>query len=193
MSRTVKNVVFAIVALLLIALLAGLAVYLMRGPGKKLIDDVKGALDPEFKIAYDGKYYKGADNVVELEDGKATFKVMNAEKVSVKVLPAVDFEFTVNGQSVHFADLNLTRVFVKDGSVQDNTIVLECSFANFDVKHVLQEYFGESAEIVVPTVDSEYLYKLVFSSGDKSIEIKFRMLDVSITLSSEHEIFWGLE
>ncbi len=190
--KVVKKIIFAVVAILLIALLVGLAVYLVRGPGKKLAEEVKDALDTDFKVKYDGKTYKGVDNSVTLPlSGMAEFSIENFNTLKVGVSFAANFDFRVNNEMKHSKDIDLTEVFIKSENVFDNSFVIDCDSFAFDLHKVLRTLYGEEAEIRLPEISDEFIYKIVFTSNRDTIEIKFdfEVPDVELEMSAGVIVF----
>lgn len=187
----IKKVLLAVLVILLIAIIAGVAVFFVKGPGRDILDGVRDKLDTDFKVEYEGEVYKGKDNYLELpETGDVTFRVKNAEDVHVSVEPAVDFEFSVDGETKRFRDIKLTGVFIKNSDVHTDYLVVNCTFEKYTLENVLRELYGAEAEITVPEIEGDYLYKFVFRSGEDAIEIAVNQINGSITLDTEHYVFW---
>lgn len=169
-----KIVAVAIVILLLLALVGGLVMYL-KGIISK--DDITDLIEPKFRVTCDKQsYYADSDNLIVLpSSGRLQFDVLNAESVTVEVVPDIDFEFTVNGEKHHFFEKEkITGVFISTNAVYGGYFFIDCDKLNFDIVNILKTLYGEDAVIEVGELQSTAIAKLVVKS-DKGETISIKL------------------
>lgn len=172
-----KTIAVAIVILLLLALVGGLVMYL-RGIISK--DDITDLIEPKFRVTCDKQtFYTSSDNLIALpSSGRLQFDVLNAESVTVEVVPDVDFEFTVNGEKHHFFENeNITGVFIAANDVYGGYFFIDGDGHSFDVMGILKAIYGEDSVIEVDELQSNAIARLVVTSDKgETISIKLQCL-----------------
>lgn len=169
-----KTIAVAIVILLLLALVGGLVMYL-RGIISK--DDITDIFEPKFRVVCNKQsYYADSDDLIVLPNsGRLQFDILNAESVTVEVLPDVDFEFTVNGEKHHFFENEkITGVFIATNDVYGGYFFIDCDKHNFDVASILKTLYGENSAIEVGKLQSLAIARLVVTS-DKGETISIHL------------------
>lgn len=175
---TFAKILAGILALLLIAGGIGAIVALTNGFQNEI---------PAFSVEYNGKNV-GNESGIRLalgETSEFTVKTLAGEPqdLSVRVIANQmhDFEFTVEGQTKHFADEgDLTEGF--DIAVsQDNVICITLS-ENASVQTVLAEkYYG--SEVVVPPEDikaADYFRLLITTANGANVFVGFSFDEINI-------------
>ena len=170
-----KIIAVAIAILLLLALVGGLVMYL-RGNISK--DDITDLIEPKFRVTCDNQsYYTDSDNTIMLpSSGKLQFYIINADSVTVEVVPDIDFDFKVNGEEHHFFENEkITGAFISTNDVYGGYFFIDCDKHNFDVVGILKDLYGENALIEVGELQSTAIARLVVKSNNgETISIKLQ-------------------
>ncbi len=177
-----KIVAVAIAILLLLALVGGLVMYL-KGIISK--DDITDLIEPKFRVTCDKQsYYADSDNLIVLpSSGRLQFDVLNAESVTVEVVPDIDFEFTVNGEKHHFFEKEkITGAFISTNDVYGGYFFIDCDEHNFDVLNILKTLYGEDSTIEMDKLQSLAIARLVVTSDKgETISIHLQCSQFGIT------------
>ncbi|MDE6492130.1 MAG: hypothetical protein K2L37_03160 [Lactobacillus sp.] len=180
-----KSVISVIVFLLVIVLAVGLIVkYIKAG------DKVKDLFNPAFRVEYDGKEYKGDNNVIMLPlTGQAQFKVKGAESYKVTLIPNVtsetDFTYEIGDTVYRYSQADLSKVFINGDSIKNGSFYLNC-VDDYSLESVLLKVHGGTK--IVLNGGAQYPYLLTFTADGATIKFLFGV-DFDIDLSESNIIF----
>lgn len=172
-KRTGKNIgrILALIAVLIAFLLTMGFVLTSAG----LMDDFIDLFNPTFRVVVDGKSYRGTNGTLILPDeGDIIVQVKNVENCTIKVLPNIDFNYIVDGESHKFSEIGeLTNYFIKQENFYSDYFIIKCSENAFSVKNILQSVHGTESHIEISDLPNVYPYRLEFINDNDEIWIHF--------------------